>query len=95
MEDLAIERLKQLLSWLPPHELDIAVTGCLGRFSSAAEYAERTLFREFEDEWPWLLEHLNFEATAAAWIEEGRIAILEDPSDGYMSAGVFVLRGSW
>jgi len=95
MEDLAIERLKQLLSWLPPHELDIAVTGCLGRFSSAAEYAELTLFREFEDEWPWLLEHLDFEASAAAWIEEGRIAILEDPSDGYMPAGVFELRGSW
>ena len=95
MEDLAIERLKQLLSWLPPHELDIVVTGCLGRFSSAAEYAEQVLFREFEDEWPWFREHLDFEASAAAWIEEGRIAIVEDPSDGYMPAGVFVLRGSW
>ena len=94
MEDLAIERLKQLLSWLPPHELDVVVAGCLGRFSSAAEYAERALFREFEDEWPWLREHLDFEASAAAWIEEGRIAIVEDPSDGYMPAGVFVLRGS-
>jgi hypothetical protein len=95
MEDLAIERLKQILSWMQPHELDVVVQACLGRFRSAAEYVERELQREFEDEWPWLVEILDIEAITAVWLEEGRITTVDEPADGEIPAGVFVFRGSW
>lgn len=95
MEDLAIERLKQILSWMQPHERDVVVEACLGRFRSAAEYVERELQRQFEDEWPWLVELIDVEASTAMWLEEGRITMLDDPGDGEISAGVYVFRGSW
>lgn len=95
MEDLAQERLAQILAWMKPHERDAVVSACLGRFSSVAEYARRELAEWFEGDLWWLAEHIAYEHIAATWLEEGRITVVEDPGDDGILPGLFVLRGSW
>jgi len=95
MEDLALERLAQILVWMRPHERDMVLSAYLGRYRSPGEYVRRELAGWIEGPLWWLAESIDYEGLAAPWFAGGRISIVEDPGDGQVSGGVFVLRGSW
>lgn len=95
MEDLALVRLAQILAWMRPHERDVVLSTYLGRFRSPGEYVRRELAAWIEGPLWWLASSINYEAIARAWLSGGRIVLVEDPGDGQIAAGVFVLRGPW
>ncbi len=95
MEDLALVRLSQILEWMLPHERDVVLAAYLGRFHSPGEYVRRELAGWIDGVYWWLAEYINFESLAATWLSGGRIVVVDDPGDGEIAAGVFVLRGPW
>lgn len=95
MEDLALERLAQILAWMRPHERDVVLSAYLGRYRSPGEYVRRELADGIVGPFWWLAEYIDYEAIAATWFAGGRITVLEDSGDDEVTRGVFVLRGSW
>ena len=95
MEDLALVRLAQILAWMRPHERDVVLSAYLGRYRSPGEYVRRELADWLAGPFWRLAAHIDYEGLAATWLAGGRIVVIEDPGEGEISGGVFVLRGSW